>query len=208
MPTSPRSVCRTGRSRCSRAGFAPISITPAGSALSVISTTWQTVTLMTPQDHDYRLFIVELHARLALAGSRANLIGGLKPGVYAASVAVLALVVVAIAATARRARSAPANGRARCSSPASPRCSGGRSAVLSGATSRSVTRSTRCRGSCCRNGLVPRTQRSALAVRCRAGAVPRADVWDGPGSAKQHCVLHRVQDTAHQCRTTSTEHLA
>ena len=31
--------------------------------------------------------------------------------------------------------------------------------------------------------LVPRTQRSALAVRCRAGAVTNAGAWYGPGSA-------------------------
>lgn len=71
--------------------------------VSVISTTWQTVTLMTPQDNDYRAFIVELHARLTQAGSRANLVGGLKRGVYAASMVVLALVATAIAALLARA---------------------------------------------------------------------------------------------------------
>src|SRR4051794_23541026 len=38
-----------------------------------------------------------------------------------------------------------------------------------------------------------RTQRSALAVRCRAGAVTSAGVWYGPGSAEQH----------EECRTAS-----
>jgi hypothetical protein len=64
--------------------------------IAVMSTTWQTVTLMTPQDKPYRTFILELHARLAAAGSRAELIGGLKPGVYALGVALLALVAIAV----------------------------------------------------------------------------------------------------------------
>jgi hypothetical protein len=50
---------------------------------------------------------------------------------------------------------------------------------------------------------VPRTQRSAPplrgVVRCRAGAVPSAGVWYGPGSAKHHAAksgaLHRARDT-------------
>src|SRR4051794_31398489 len=60
-----------------------------GQRISVLSTTWQTVTLMTPQDNDYRAFITELHRRLAAAASGAMLAGGLKPGIYAAAVAVL-----------------------------------------------------------------------------------------------------------------------
>src|SRR3954451_21995769 len=40
---------------------------------------------------------------------------------------------------------------------------------------------------------VPRTQRSALAVRCRAGAVTSAGVRYGPGSAERHG----------ECRTAS-----
>jgi hypothetical protein len=67
-----------------------------GQRIAVMSTTWQTVTLMTPQDEPYRGFILELHARLAAAGSRADLIGGLKPGVYALGVALLALVAIAV----------------------------------------------------------------------------------------------------------------
>jgi hypothetical protein len=40
-------------------------------------------------------------------------------------------------------------------------------------------------------------QRAALrgVVRCRAGAVTERGVWYGPGSAKQHFVLHRARDT-------------
>lgn len=64
--------------------------------IAVMSTTWQTVTLMTPQDEPYRAFILELHRRLAAAGSRAELIGGLKPGLYALGVALLTAVAVAV----------------------------------------------------------------------------------------------------------------
>jgi hypothetical protein len=74
-----------------------------GQRVSVLSTTWQTVTLMTPQDKDYRAFIIELHRRLEAAGCRARLIGGLKPGIYAAGVAVLALVAIAITGLLARA---------------------------------------------------------------------------------------------------------
>jgi hypothetical protein len=64
--------------------------------LAVTSTTWQTVTLMTPQDAEYRAFIIELHRRLQRAGSNATLIGGLKPGLYALGVALLALFAIAV----------------------------------------------------------------------------------------------------------------
>src|SRR5437868_8336867 len=50
---------------------------------------------------------------------------------------------------------------------------------------------------------VPRTQRSALAVRCRAGAVTNAGVLYDPGSATQHCVLHRARET--RCRAGRVE---
>ena len=71
--------------------------------VSVLSATWQTVTLMTPQDKDYRAFIIELHRRLEGAGAGVMLVGGLKPGLYAAAVAVLALVVIAITGLLARA---------------------------------------------------------------------------------------------------------
>ena len=74
-----------------------------GQRVSVLSTTWQTVTLMMPQDKDYRAFITELHQRLEGAGSGAMLVGGLKPGLYAAAVAVLALVAIAITVLLARA---------------------------------------------------------------------------------------------------------
>ena len=68
-----------------------------GARIAVLSTTWQTVTLMQPQDRDYRAFIAQLHRRLKEVGSRAVLVGGLRPAAYAAGVVLLALVAVAIA---------------------------------------------------------------------------------------------------------------
>jgi hypothetical protein len=65
--------------------------------ITVFSTSWQTAALMTPQDRDYRAFITQLHERLATAGSKAALIGGIGPKTYAAGVVLLALVAIAIA---------------------------------------------------------------------------------------------------------------
>ena len=67
-----------------------------GQRVSVLSTTWQTVTLMTPQDKDYRAFITQLHQRMEKAGARARLIGGIGPKLYAVGIAFLALVAIAI----------------------------------------------------------------------------------------------------------------
>jgi hypothetical protein len=71
--------------------------------IAILSTSWQTVALMAPQDDDYRAFITQLHARLKQAGGRVALIGGIKPGVYAAGVALLALVAIAITGLLARA---------------------------------------------------------------------------------------------------------
>jgi hypothetical protein len=67
-----------------------------GGRIAVLSTTWTTVTLMAPQDRDYRAFITQLHRRLKEAGSTAKLVGGLKPALHHAALAMLALVAVAI----------------------------------------------------------------------------------------------------------------
>jgi hypothetical protein len=89
-----------------RLSYRPISMQPrrfradithvSGARISVLSTTWTTVTLMAPQDRDYRAFITQLHRRLKEAGSSAELVGGLKPGLYYAAIAMLAIVAVAI----------------------------------------------------------------------------------------------------------------
>jgi hypothetical protein len=62
----------------------------------LLSTSWQTAALMAPQDHDYRAFITQLHARLKQAGSNAALIGGLRPRIYAAAIVLLTLLAVAM----------------------------------------------------------------------------------------------------------------
>jgi hypothetical protein len=63
---------------------------------AILSTSWQTVALMAPQDHDYRAFIAQLHQRMEKAGSRAKLIGGIGPKLHAAGIVLLALVATAI----------------------------------------------------------------------------------------------------------------
>jgi hypothetical protein len=64
--------------------------------IALLSTSWQTSVLISPQDHDYRVFIVTLHRRMAEAGSNAVLTGGLKPRLYIAALLLLALVAVAM----------------------------------------------------------------------------------------------------------------
>jgi hypothetical protein len=65
--------------------------------LAIFSTSWQTAALMAPQDRDYRAFIVELHRRMAIVGSRAVLTGGLHPRLYVAALVCVALLAVAMA---------------------------------------------------------------------------------------------------------------
>jgi len=67
-----------------------------GRRLSIFSTSWQTAALMAPQDKDYRDFIIELHARMAKAGSRAVLTGGLHPRLYAVAVGCVGLLAIAM----------------------------------------------------------------------------------------------------------------
>jgi hypothetical protein len=71
--------------------------------IAILSTTWQTVSLMTPQDHGYRVFMTALHRRMAAAGSRAALSGGLTVNLYAAAVALLGLLGIAMAGLMARA---------------------------------------------------------------------------------------------------------
>jgi hypothetical protein len=68
-----------------------------GGRIAILSTTWQTAALMIPQDHDYRAFMIQLHRRMEQGGSHAALIGGLGPRIYAAAIASLALVGIAMA---------------------------------------------------------------------------------------------------------------
>src|SRR6202043_2408164 len=68
-----------------------------GARIAIFSTSWQTAALMAPQDQDYRAFITQLHARLAKAGSKALLVGGLKPRVYTAAIICVTFVAIAMA---------------------------------------------------------------------------------------------------------------
>jgi hypothetical protein len=68
-----------------------------GGRIRVLSTSWQTAALMAPQDNGFRSFIVELHARMAKAGSRATLTAGLGGKTYAVMLAFLAVLTVAMA---------------------------------------------------------------------------------------------------------------
>ncbi len=68
-----------------------------GERVTIYSTTWHTVALMSPQDNGYRAFIVEFHRRLAAAKSKAVLVVGINPNIYLAGLLLTGLVGVAIA---------------------------------------------------------------------------------------------------------------
>jgi hypothetical protein len=74
-----------------------------GGSIAVLSTTWQTVALMAPQDHGYRAFMIELHRRLRDTGSKAALIGGIGPKTYAGALVLLTLLAIAMAGLLLRA---------------------------------------------------------------------------------------------------------
>jgi hypothetical protein len=68
----------------------------SGARIKIMSTSWQTVSLMLPQDDGYRAFVTELHARMQAAGSKATLVGGLSRPFYAAALIFVALLAVAM----------------------------------------------------------------------------------------------------------------
>jgi len=68
----------------------------SGARIKIMSTNWQTVSLMVPQDQGYRGFMTELHRRMAAAGSRAALTGGLSVIRYGAAVTLVALLAIAM----------------------------------------------------------------------------------------------------------------
>jgi hypothetical protein len=74
-----------------------------GGRITILSTTWQTVSLMTPQDQDYRAFITELHRRMARSGSKAALIGGIGRVSYATALVMVTLLGIAMAGLLARA---------------------------------------------------------------------------------------------------------
>jgi hypothetical protein len=67
-----------------------------GQRIVILSTSWQTVALVAPQDKDYRAFITLLHRRMENAGSKARLIAGIGPKLYVVGIVFLALVAIAI----------------------------------------------------------------------------------------------------------------
>ncbi|MGY3357633.1 hypothetical protein ACVWZK_004296 [Bradyrhizobium sp. GM0.4] len=67
-----------------------------GGRIAILSTSWQTAALMAPQDNGFRNFIVGLHARMAQAGSHAELTAGLGRRTYATMLAFLAVLAVAM----------------------------------------------------------------------------------------------------------------
>lgn len=78
-------------------------VSRTGERVVLLSTSWQTVALVAPQDQEYRAFIFALHQRLAAAGGDVTLTGGLGPRTYAVSVAFLAVVIIALAGLLARA---------------------------------------------------------------------------------------------------------
>jgi hypothetical protein len=99
-------LCRYDEIGAIRLSFRPMSMQQhrfradvshaGGGRIAILSTTWQTVALMAAQDHGFRDFIVELHARMQGAGSRAVLTAGLGRRTYAAALALLAVLAVAM----------------------------------------------------------------------------------------------------------------
>jgi hypothetical protein len=65
--------------------------------ITVVSTSWQTAALMASQNQGYRAFILELHQRMAAAGSKAALSGGLGPNLYAAGLTLVVLLAIGMA---------------------------------------------------------------------------------------------------------------
>ena len=90
-----------------RLSFRPISMqsrrfradikSTGGRRISILSTTWQTASLMAPQDRGYRAFMTELHRRMSEARSKAALIGGIGPTTYAAALVMVTLLGIAMA---------------------------------------------------------------------------------------------------------------
>ena len=74
-----------------------------GARLNLLSTSWQTATLVAPQSEGYRRFIIALHAQLAAHHSKAVLTAGLGRTTYAAALALVALLGLAMAALLVRA---------------------------------------------------------------------------------------------------------
>ncbi|MBX9711214.1 MAG: hypothetical protein K2X60_09280 [Xanthobacteraceae bacterium] len=70
-----------------------------GKRMKIYSTTWQTAALMLPQDHAYRVFVAELHQRVA---PQTIFTAGIARPLYVTGLCFIAAVLAAIAALAVR----------------------------------------------------------------------------------------------------------
>lgn len=68
-----------------------------GKSLTLVSATWASIALVTPQDEPYRAFISELHRRLQASGRNVVYDAGLKPVLFAVAAGALAVVMLALA---------------------------------------------------------------------------------------------------------------
>ena len=68
----------------------------SGERLTLLSTTWRGFALIEPQDDRYREFVMALHDRLSREPHEIALIGGMRPAPYAFSIALLAVVALAL----------------------------------------------------------------------------------------------------------------
>jgi hypothetical protein len=73
--------------------------TSGGKRVKIYSTSWQTASLMLPQDHAYRAFIAELHRRLP---APVILTAGITRPLYVAGLCFIAVVLAMMAALAVR----------------------------------------------------------------------------------------------------------
>jgi len=82
----------------------------AGRSLAVVSVSWQTPSLLAPQDEPYRRFVTQLHERIAAAGAQPLLLAGLRRPFYLAGLIAIVLVELALAALFIRAFATAAYG--------------------------------------------------------------------------------------------------
>jgi hypothetical protein len=73
------------------------------SMVRIVSVTWQTATLVAPQDAAYRRFVTNLHGRIKAAGGTPALESGLPRWLYRLGLGAMAVVVLAFAGLALRA---------------------------------------------------------------------------------------------------------
>lgn len=68
-----------------------------GKTLTLISATWASIALVTPQDEPYREFVGELHRHLRASGGKVTYAAGLKPVMYVIAAIALGAVMLALA---------------------------------------------------------------------------------------------------------------